>query len=100
MDLIINQDTIGDIVPTAQGGSEPTIDVTEIETQVLVGDGQTLVLGGIFQVDEVKRVLKVPVLGDIPYLGRLFRKNFSEMNKREILIFVTPRIISDPLLDQ
>ncbi len=100
MDLIINQDTIGDIVPTAQGGSEPTIDVTEIKTQVLVGDGQTLVLGGIFQVDEVKRVLKVPVLGDIPYLGRLFRKNFSEMNKREILIFVTPRIISDPLLDQ
>lgn len=100
MDLIINQDTIGVDVPTANGGSEPTIDVTEIETKVLVGDGQTLVLGGIFQMDEVNGVQKVPVLGDIPYVGRLFRKNISQHTKREILIFITPRIINDPLLDQ
>jgi len=100
MDLIINQDTIGEIVPTSNGGSEPTIDVTEIETKVLVGDGQTLVLGGIFQMEELKGVEKVPVLGDIPYIGRLFRKNISDHTKREILIFITPRIISDPLLDR
>ncbi len=100
MDLIINQDTIGEIVPTSNGGSEPTIDVTEIETKVLVGDGQTLVLGGIFQMEELKGVEKVPVLGDLPYIGRLFRKNISDHTKREILIFITPRIISDPLLDR
>jgi len=100
MDLIINQDTIGENVPTSNGGSEPTIDVTEIETKVLVGDGQTLVLGGIFQMDELNGVQKVPVLGDIPYIGRLFRKNISSHTKREILIFITPRIVSDPLLDR
>ncbi len=100
MDLIINQDTIGVDVPTANGGSEPTIDVTEIETKVLVGDGQTLVLGGIFQMEELNGVQKVPVLGDIPYLSRLFRKNISQHTKREILIFITPRIINDQLLDR
>lgn len=100
MDLIINQDTIGEIVPTSSGGSEPTIDVTEVKTQVLVGDGQTLVLGGIFQMEEVNGVEKVPVLGDIPYIGKLFRKTISNSTKREILIFITPRIVSDPLLDQ
>ncbi len=100
MDLIINQDTIGENVPTANGGSEPTIDVTEIETKVLVGDGQTLVLGGIFQMEELTGVQKVPVLGDIPYIGRLFRKNVSDRTKREILIFITPKIVNDPLLDR
>ena len=100
MDLVIAQDTIGEIVPTSNGGSEPTIDVTEISTKVLVGDGQTLVLGGIFQMEELNGVEKVPVLGDIPYLGRLFRKNISDHTKREILIFITPKIISDPLLDR
>ena len=100
MDLIINQDTVGTVVPTANGGSEPTIDVTEIETKVLIGDGQTLVLGGIFELKEIERVEKVPVLGDIPYLGRLFRKTISDRSKREILIFITPRIINDSLLDR
>ncbi|MEZ0154434.1 MAG: type IV pilus secretin PilQ [Candidatus Reddybacter sp.] len=100
MSLIVAQDTIGEVVPTANGGSVPSIDVTQVETKVLVGDGQTLVLGGIFQMDELKGVEKVPVLGDIPYIGRLFRKNISDHTKREILIFITPRIISDPLLDR
>lgn len=100
MNLIINQDQVGVIVPTSEGGSEPTIDVTEVATQALVGDGQTLVLGGIFQMQEVQSVDKVPVLGDIPYVGKLFRRNFNDRSKREILIFVTPRIIKDSLLDQ
>ncbi|OUS12524.1 fimbrial protein [Gammaproteobacteria bacterium 53_120_T64] len=100
MDLHITQDTIGENVPTSSGGSEPTIDITEIITKVLVGDGQTLVLGGIFQMTEIKGVEKVPVLGDIPYFGRLFRRDSTEHTKREILIFITPRIISDPLLDR
>jgi len=100
MDLVINQDRIGQIVPTAQGGAEPTIDTTEVRTQALVGDGQTLVLGGIFQMEEQKVIEKVPLLGDIPYLGRLFRNTLTDTSKKEILIFVTPRIVSDPLLDQ
>jgi type IV pilus assembly protein PilQ len=100
MDLHITQDQVGEIVPTSEGGSEPTIDVTEVMTQALVGDGQTLVLGGIFQMEEIKAVDKVPVLGDIPFVGRLFRNNFNDRSKREILIFVTPRIIKDSLLDQ
>lgn len=100
MDLHITQDQVGEIVPTSEGGSEPTIDVTEVMTQALVGDGQTLVLGGIFQMEEIKAVDKVPVLWDIPFVGRLFRNNFNDRSKREILIFVTPRIIKDSLLDQ
>lgn len=100
MSLIVTQDTIGEIVPTANGGSVPSINVTKVETKVLVGDGQTLVLGGIFQMEEVNGVEKVPVLGDIPYLGRLFRHEVKDSTKREILIFITPRILGDSLLDR
>ena len=100
MSLVVTQDTIGEIVPTANGGSVPSINVTEVETKVLVGDGQTLVLGGIFQMEELNGVEKVPVLGDIPYLGRLFRNEIKDSTKREILIFITPRIIGDSLLDR
>lgn len=100
MDLEINQDSVGAFVPSGVGGSIPSIDLTHITTQVLVGDGQTLVLGGIFQSDEFKGVEKVPLLGDIPILGRLFRKDISDTTKREILIFITPKIISDSLLDR
>ncbi len=100
MDLHITQDQVGEIVPTSEGGSEPTIDITEVKTQALVGDGQTLVLGGIFQMQQVESVDKVPVLGDLPYVGKLFRNDFKDQSKREILIFVTPRIIDDQLLDR
>lgn len=100
LDIQINQDTVGEFVPTAGGGSVPTIDVTEIRTQVLIGDGQTLVLGGIFQTETFELVNKVPILGDIPFIGRLFRNTFKDIQKREILIFVTPRIIDDALLDR
>ena len=100
MDLHITQDQVGEIVPTSEGGSEPTIDITEVQTQALVGDGQTLVLGGIFQMQQVDAVDKVPVLGDLPYVGKLFRNDFKDQTKREILIFVTPRIINDQLLDR
>ena len=100
MDLHITQDQVGEIVPTSEGGSEPTIDITEVQTQALVGDGQTLVLGGIFQMQQVDSVDKVPVLGDLPYVGKLFRNDFKDQSKREILIFVTPRIIDDQLLDR
>ena len=95
MDLVIAQDSVGDLLPTG----EPVIDVTEVQTQAIVGDGQTLVLGGLFQMETVDQVEKVPLLGDIPYLGRLFRHDIDDIEKREILIFITPKIISEALLD-
>ena len=96
MDLLMSQDSVGTFTPTG----EPSIDITQIETQVLVGDGQTLVLGGIFQTEEVKGIRKVPMLGDIPFLGKLFRNDLRNIEKREILIFITPKIIDDNLLDR
>jgi type IV pilus assembly protein PilQ len=96
MDLLVSQDSVGAFTPTG----EPSIDITQIETQALVGDGQTLVLGGIFQTEEVKGTEKVPMLGDIPFLGKLFRNDLRNIEKREILIFITPKIIDDNLLDR
>jgi type IV pilus assembly protein PilQ len=96
MDLLMSQDSVGTFTPTG----EPSIDITQIETQVLLGDGQTLVLGGIFQTEEVKGIRKVPMLGDIPFLGKLFRNDLRNIEKHEILIFITPKIIDDNLLDR
>ena len=96
MDLLVSQDSVGAFTPTG----EPSIDITRIETQALVGDGQTLVLGGIFQTEEVNGTEKVPMLGDIPFLGKLFRNDLRNIEKREILIFITPKIIDDNLLDR
>ncbi|GAA76534.1 type IV pilus assembly protein PilQ [Pseudoalteromonas sp. BSi20480] len=94
LDLIITQDTRGDTVQTGTGEAV-SIDTQEIQTQVLVENGQTIVLGGIFQQQIINTTNKVPVLGDIPYVGRLF-KSTSEFNeKRELLIFVTPKIQID-----
>jgi type IV pilus assembly protein PilQ len=94
LDLIITQDTRGDTVQTGTGEAL-SIDTQEIQTQVLVENGQTVVLGGIFQQQIINTTSKVPILGDIPYVGRLF-KTTSEFNeKRELLIFVTPKIQID-----
>jgi type IV pilus assembly protein PilQ len=95
MDLIINQDSPGEETGTAG----PTIDVTKLETQVLVPNGQTVVLGGIFQNNVLSRQSKVPLLGDIPVIGRLFRRDINDEVKRELLIFITPRIMSNGVDD-
>ena len=96
VDLLVSQDSVGAFTPSG----EPAIDITQIETQVLVGDGQTLVLGGIFHTEEVQSSKKVPILGDIPFFGRLFRNDLRNTEKREILIFLTPKIIDYNLLDR
>lgn len=96
MDLFVSQDSIGSII----SGGEPSIDVTQIKTQVLVGNGQTLVLGGIFHTEEFRGTEKVPLLGDMPFLGRLFKNDLRNVEKREILIFITPKIIEDALLNR
>lgn len=96
LDLIVSQDSRGDIV----AGGIPTIDVTSLETQVLVNNGQTLVLGGIFQMNSIEREERVPVLGSLPIVGNAFRNTIDSREKREILIFITPKIISDTLLNR
>jgi len=96
LDLVVNQDTRGEDVKTA-GGEAVSIDTQEISTQVLVENGETIVLGGIFK-HEIKRIVtKVPILGDIPWLGVLFRSTKNINEKRELLIFVTPKVVVDTL---
>lgn len=97
MDLSINQDSIGGFINGQFGSQIPQIDVTQLETQVLVGDGQTVVLGGIFQTETTNTTTKVPLLGDVPILGKLFRRNVKRDDKREVIIFITPRILSNTL---
>jgi len=99
LDLVVNQDSVGDLVPSGTGGLIPTIDTTELTTQVLVGNGETVVLGGVFQNEEITQVRKVPWLGDIPYVGALFKNTANKTTKSETLIFITPRILSEALLD-
>ena len=79
---------------TAPNG-EIILNKNEVNTNVLVDNGETVVLGGIFEQETKSSQTKVPFLGDIPYLGRLFRKDLKSDNKRELLIFVTPRIVND-----
>jgi type IV pilus assembly protein PilQ len=93
LDLIITQDTRGDTVQTGTGAAT-AIDTQRIETQVLVENGETIVLGGIFQQQIVKAVSKVPLLGDIPFVGRAFRTDSELTEKTELLIFVTPKIVT------
>jgi type IV pilus assembly protein PilQ len=95
MDLLIYKDAIGDITATGI----PSIDITRLETKVLVNNGETVVLGGVFGLDTLKSDVKVPLLGDIPYLGRLFKHSIDKQTKTELLIFVTPKIITDKLVN-
>ena len=99
MKLEINQDSIGELVPSGHGGHVPTINTTELTTQVLVDNGETVVLGGVFRVVDVESESKVTGLGDIPYLGRLFTKTSVTQEKMETLIFITPRILADTLIN-
>lgn len=96
MDLIINQDAVG-AIDIASG--VPLIDITQLETQVLVSDGETVVLGGIYQTEQVIAQSKVPFLGDIPFVGWLFRNDVKTNEKRELLIFITPRILANSIVE-
>ncbi len=95
LDLNIKQDTVGEIFETGRGGSVPSIDTREMGTKVLVDSGQTVVLGGIYQEERNFSTTKVPVLGDVPVMGHLFRRRGNDDQKRELLIFVTPSILDD-----
>jgi type IV pilus assembly protein PilQ len=95
LDLTVSKDNVGELVQSATGGQVPSIDTREIITQVLVNDGQTVVLGGIMETERRDTVNKVPYLGDIPGLGVLFRNKSKTDNKDELLIFVTPKILRE-----
>jgi len=95
LDLVVTKDSVGQLVPSATGGFVPSIDTRNIQTQVLVKDGQTVVLGGIMETERRDSVKKVPGLGDVPVLGGLFRTKSKVNNRDELLIFVTPKILRE-----
>ncbi len=92
MDLSVNNDTVGDVF-----AGIPSIDTREVTTQVLVNNGDTVVLGGIYEQITRDEVDKVPFLGDIPVIGYFFRHTLESDERRELLIFVTPKILKDAL---
>ncbi|MFT4562746.1 MAG: type IV pilus assembly protein PilQ [Gammaproteobacteria bacterium] len=92
MDLSINKDSVGEIFANI-----PSIDTNVVSTQVLVANGETVVLGGIFESDNRDDVTSVPFFGELPYLGRLFKRRSENSSKQELLVFVTPKILKDSL---
>ncbi|WP_158753173.1 type IV pilus secretin PilQ [Dyella sp. S184] len=93
----VTKDALDGYITVPGSGQVPTIDTRSINTSVLVDNGQTVVLGGIYEVDKTNTIVKVPGLGDIPVLGALFRQTTRGDTKAELLIFVTPRILSSTL---
>ncbi len=90
MDLEVKQDTVGRIYHGV-----PSVNTTRIVTQVLVGNGETVVLGGIFQTDKHRATTRTPLLGDLPVVGRLFRRTLERDDKQELFIFMTPQIVEE-----
>jgi type IV pilus assembly protein PilQ len=88
MKLNVNKDSVG-----ANTSAGPAIDTKQVSTEVLVENGGTVGLGGIYTQDEQSTVTKVPMLGDIPVLGIFFRQDLKRNDKRELLIFVTPKVV-------
>jgi type IV pilus assembly protein PilQ len=95
LDLTVTKDSVGQLVPSATGGFVPSIDTRNIQTQVLVRDGQTVVLGGIMETERRDNEKKVPGLGDVPIVGYLFKSKNKINNRDELLIFVTPKILRE-----
>lgn len=92
MDLEVSQDQVGEVF---QG--VPSIDTRSVATQVLVDNGETVVLGGIYEQSKSNNVERVPFFGDLPYVGFLFKNTANEDRKRELLVFVTPKIVKEGL---
>jgi len=92
MDLSVNKDAVGQVFANI-----PSIDTRQVTTQVLVDNGDTIVLGGIYETETRNELDKVPVLGDLPLIGILFRHTLESIEKQELLIFVTPKILKDSL---
>ena len=91
MDLVVKQDTVGTLY-----NGVPSINTTKIITQVFVGNGETVVLGGITRTDRNASITKTPFFGDLPFLGRLFRRSIERDDQHEMLIFITPTVLGQP----
>ena len=90
LDLDVNKDTRGEI--TTQGVA---IDTKHVKTQILIENGGTVVIGGIFEMEETQQENKIPLIGDVPVVGNLFKNKTKESTKREMLIFISPKVISE-----
>jgi len=97
MSVEIRKDAVGQFVPVQGGGSVPSIDTKNVTTQIAVNNGDTAVIGGIYEETITNNVTKVPLLGDVPVLGYLFKQTGKELDKTELLIFLTPRIIKESI---
>lgn len=95
LDLDVKDDAVGTVVVASGGVNVPSIDTREVATQVLVNDGQTVVLGGILTTTQREDDTKVPYLGDIPILGHLFKSTDHKDNKDELMVFITPKIVRE-----
>jgi type IV pilus assembly protein PilQ len=95
LDIHVTKGRVGTVIVTTGGVNVPSIDTSELTTTVFIGDGQTVVLGGILETERRDTEKKVPLLGDIPVLGYLFKTTSKVNNKDELLIFVTPKIIRE-----
>ncbi len=99
MDLQVHKDSRGEDVAFGEGLFAPTIDTREVQSQVLVDDGQTVVLGGIYETTQSTQVTRVPFFSDLPLIGNLFKSSIARDDRSELLIFVTPKILQGANLD-
>ncbi len=97
MTIEIRKDSVGAFVPVQGGGSVPSIDTKNVTTQIAVNNGETAVIGGIYEEEVRSDITKVPFLGDLPLVGNVFKSTDRKSNKTELLIFLTPRVIKDTL---
>ncbi len=99
MDLDVHKDAVGETVSFQGGLSAPSIDTRQVQSQLLVDNGQTVVLGGIYETVKSKQVSRVPFFSDLPIIGALFRSTIDIDDRTELLIFVTPKILQGSDLD-
>ena len=99
MDLDVHKDSVGETVSFGGNLSAPSIDTREVQSQLLVDNGQTVVLGGIYETVQSTQVTRVPFFSDIPIVGNLFKSSSNVSDRSELLIFVTPKILQGASLD-
>ena len=99
MDLDVHKDNVGETVSFGAGLSAPSIDTREVQSQLLVDNGQTVVLGGIYETEKASQVTRVPFFSDLPFIGNLFKSTIEIDDRTELLIFVTPKILQGSNLD-
>jgi type IV pilus assembly protein PilQ len=99
MDLDVHKDNQGELVAFGAGLAAPSIDTREVQSQLLVDNGQTVVLGGIYETEKTTQVTRVPFFSDLPLIGNLFKSSVEIDDRTELLIFVTPKILQGTSID-